>query len=154
MSERFGYYKAAPAAMKTMDAMQEYVDGCGLEKPLLELVRLRASQINQCAYCVDMHSKDARAAGETEQRLYMLSVWREAPCYTDRERAALAFTEAVTLLSETNVPDAVYNQAKAQFSSAELVNLTMAIVLINSWNRLCVTFRTPAGYYTPQAVTA
>lgn len=151
MNERLDYGKVAPAALKAMYTVNSYVNHSGLEKSLLELVKLRASQINQCAYCIDMHYKDARAAGETEQRLYMLNAWREAPCYTERERAALAFTEAVTLLSESNVPDDVYEQARAQFSDEELVNLTMAIIVINGWNRLSVTFRTPSGTYQPAA---
>jgi AhpD family alkylhydroperoxidase len=122
-----------------------------LEPSLLELVRVRASQINGCAYCIDMHSKDARAEGESEQRLYALNAWRETPFFTDRERAALAWTEAVTLVSEGHVPDAVYEEAKAHFSEEELVNLTMAIVTINGWNRLAIAFRAVPGEYQPAA---
>ncbi len=121
----------------------------GLEPALLELVKIRASQINGCGYCLDMHTKDARAHGETEQRLYLLSAWREANCYTDRERAALAWTEAVTRLEHQDVPDPVYEQARAQFTEEELVALTLAIVQINGWNRLSIAFRRPAGDYEP-----
>lgn len=120
-----------------------------LEPALVELVKMRASQINGCAYCLDMHSKDARAEGETEQRLYALSAWEETPFFTDRERAALALTEAVTLVSEGHVPDAIYEKAKKSFSDEELVNLTLAIVAINGWNRLCITFRAVPGEYQP-----
>ena len=122
-----------------------------LEPSLIELVKMRASQINGCAYCLDMHSKDARAAGETEQRLYLLNAWREAPFYTDRERAALAWTEAVTLVSVDHVPDRVYEEARQRFSEEELVNLTMAIVTINGWNRLSIAFRAVPGEYQPAA---
>jgi AhpD family alkylhydroperoxidase len=122
----------------------------GLEAALLELIKMRASQINGCAYCLDMHSKDARAAGETEQRLYLLSAWRESPFYTSRERAALAWTEAVTLVSHTHVPDDVYQLAREQFSEVELVNLTMAIIAINGWNRLEIGFRGVPGSHQPK----
>jgi AhpD family alkylhydroperoxidase len=132
-----------------MYSLQKYVEECGLEKPLLELVKTRASQINGCAFCIDMHTKDARANGETEQRLYALNAWRETPFYTDRERAALAWTEAVTLISEGHVPEDVFEQARAQFSDEELVNLTIAVVAINGWNRLSIAFRVPAGAYQP-----
>jgi len=117
------------------------------------LVKLRASQINGCAYCVDMHTKDARAHGETEQRLYAVVVWHEAPFFTERERAALAWTEAVTLVSRDQAPDDVYQLARAQFSEKELVDLTMAVIAINGWNRLAITFREPAGSYQPAANT-
>ena len=127
--------------------LQRYVDHCSLERPLLELAKLRASQINGCAYCVDMHSKDLRALGESEQRLYAVVVWHEAPFFNDRERAALAWTEAVTLVSETGVPDDVYENARSQFSERELVDLTMAVIAINGWNRLAVSFRAIAGSY-------
>ncbi|HET8666622.1 MAG TPA: carboxymuconolactone decarboxylase family protein [Terriglobales bacterium] len=147
--ERIHFKKLVPAAYRAMLALETYVHQTGLEESLLELVKMRASQINGCAYCLDMHSKDARAAGETEQRLYVLSAWREAPFYSDRERAALAWTEAVTLLSDTHVPDDVYELARKQFSDEELVNLTMAIVAINGWNRLEVSFRGVAGSYKP-----
>jgi AhpD family alkylhydroperoxidase len=125
-----------------------------IDHTLFELVKIRASQINGCAYCLDMHTKDARQAGETEQRLYGLSAWREAPYYSDRERAALEWTEAITLLSESHVPDDVYQHAKAQFNDDELVALTFGIVVINSWNRLAVSFRAPTGTYRPQAMAS
>ena len=149
MKSRIEFHKVSPAAVNAMLALQTYVNGCGLEHSLLELVKLRASQINGCAYCIDMHTKDARAAGESEQRLYLLSAWRESPFYSDRERAALQWTESVTLLSETNVPDEDYALARAHFSEEELVNLSMAIVAINGWNRLCVGFRRLPGAYQP-----
>jgi AhpD family alkylhydroperoxidase len=147
--ERLDYHRIAPAAVTAMLDVQRYVDGSSLEKKLLELAKLRASQINGCAYCVDMHSKDARVLGETEQRLYAVAVWREAPFFSDRERAALAWTESVTLISQTGVPDDVYELARTQFSETELVDLTMAIIAINSWNRLAVSFRAVAGTYQP-----
>jgi AhpD family alkylhydroperoxidase len=125
----------------------------GLEKPLFELVKIRASQINGCAYCIDMHTKDARLAGETEQRLYALSAWRETPFFSDRERAALEWTEAVTRVADTHVPDEIYARVSAQFTEAELVTLTFAVVVINSWNRLSISFRPPVGSYQPTAVT-
>ena len=151
MSSRLRYAKAAPVAYRAMLGLEEYIDSCGLEPRLLDLARLRASQINGCAFCIDMHFKDARAAGETEQRLYMLDAWRETTLYSDRERAALAWTEAVTLLTGREVADGVYEQACGQFSEEELANLTLAIVAINGWNRLSIAFRTPAGSYQPQA---
>lgn len=123
-----------------------------LERPLFELVKIRASQINGCAYCLDMHTKDARLAGETEQRIYALTAWRETPFFTDRERAALEWTEAVTRVSDTHVPDVIYERVAAQFKEAELVALTFAVVVINSWNRLAVAFRPPVGSYQPRAV--
>jgi len=132
-----------------MLGVQKYVDNSALEHSLLELVKMRASQINGCAYCLDMHSKDARAAGESEQRLYLLNAWHEAPVYTDRERAALEWTEAVTRVSDSHVPDGVFDSARRHFSEEELVDLTMAIVAINGWNRLCVSFRVQAGSYEP-----
>ncbi len=149
MEPRVNYAKAAPGALEAMRGLETYVRRCGLEGPLLELVRMRASQINGCAYCIDMHSKDARAAGETEQRLYALSAWEEAPFYTDRERAALAWTEAVTRVSETRIPDEVFEHARRFFDEAELVNLTLAIVAINGWNRLAIGFRVVPGTYQP-----
>jgi len=125
-----------------------------LEHSLLRLVEIRASQINGCAYCLDMHTKDARGAGETEQRIYTLDAWRETPFFTDRERAALEWTEAVTLVAETRVPDDVYQQVRQQFSEEELVELTFAVIVINSWNRLNVSFRPLVGDYQPKAVVA
>jgi AhpD family alkylhydroperoxidase len=147
MEARLNPYKVVPQLYPALAALQKYVDTCGLERPLLELVRMRSSQINGCAYCLDMHTKDARALGETEQRLYLLSAWRESPFYTERERAALEWTESVTLVSETNVPDDVYERVKAQFSPEELVNLTAVIATINTWNRLSVAFRAIPGSY-------
>ena len=125
-----------------------------LEPSLFELVKIRASQMNGCAYCLDMHTKDARLRGETEQRIYALNAWRETPFFTDRERAALEWTEAVTRVGDTHVPDEVYRQATAQFSDDELVALTMGVVVINSWNRIAVAFRAPAGSYQPRALAA
>lgn len=147
MSVRINYKKVAPGAYQAMRSLENYLDDCGLETSLLELVRIRASQINGCAYCLDMHSKDARAAGETEQRLYVLNAWREAPFYTARERAALAWAEALILVSESHVPDEVYNEVRQHFSEQELVNLSLAIVAINSWNRLAISFRSEPGTY-------
>ncbi len=152
--KRIDYRQVAPAAVSAMHEVQRYVDHCSLEKKLLELVKLRASQINGCAYCVDMHSKDARALGETEQRLYAVSVWREAPFFSERERAALAWAEAVTLISQSGAPDDVYQFARTQFSERELVDLTLAIIAINGWNRLAVSFRALAGTYQPPSVAA
>ena len=151
MQQRVDLNKVAPGALKAMYSLQKYADECGLERTLLELVKVRASQINGCAYCLDMHTKDARANGETEQRLYALNAWRETPFYTERERAALDWTEAVTLVSEGHVPDEVFERVRAHFSEEELMNLTMAVVAINSWNRLCISFRVEPGTYQPQA---
>lgn len=145
MESRLNPYKASPKAYQAMAALQQFVDSCGLERPLLELVKMRASQINGCAYCLDMHSKDARALGETEQRLYVLDAWREAPFYTERERAALEWTESVTLVAESHVPDDVYERVKPHFTPEELANLTLAIVAINGWNRLSIASRAVPG---------
>jgi AhpD family alkylhydroperoxidase len=123
-----------------------------LERPLFELVKIRASQINGCAYCIDMHTKDARLAGETEQRIYALDAWRETPFFSERERAALEWTEAVTRVADTHVPDDIHARVSAQFEEDELVALTFAVIVINSWNRLAVSFRAPAGTYQPRAV--
>lgn len=144
---RLDYAKASPAAFTAMLDLEHFVHGCGLEAPLLELIKTRASQINGCAYCLDMHTQDARAGGETEQRLYLLSAWKEAHCFTDREQAALAWTESVTLVSARHVPDEVYNIAIQYFTPEELVNLTMAINAINCWNRLAISFRKESGSY-------
>ena len=150
MQPRIHIEKAAPAAMQAMLALEGYISKSSrLEPSLLELVRFRASQINGCAYCLDMHSKDARAKGETEQRLYALSAWRETPFFTDRERAALSWTEAITLISAGHAPDEVYEEARKRFSDEELVNLTLAIVTINGWNRLAIGFRAVPGEYQP-----
>ena len=148
MNPKLDYSKVLPEGMRLMNALDHYTQNCGLEPSLLDLIKLRASQINGCAYCVDMHSKDARTGGESEQRLYNLSVWRETPYYTDRERAALAFTEAITLIARERVPDEVYKQAHQQFSDEELVKLMLAIVTINAWNRF-TTFGDVPGSYQP-----
>jgi AhpD family alkylhydroperoxidase len=133
-----------------MRGLEEYVASSGLEKSLYELVKTRASQINGCAFCLDMHTKDARKAGETEQRLYALSAWHETPFYSERERAALEWTEALTLISDTDVPDALYENVRKQFSESEIVALSIAIVAINGWNRLAISFRTVPGSYNPK----
>ena len=137
---------ASPEGAKAMGALNAFIHHCGLEKDLLELVKLRASQINGCGHCLDMHWKQLRAMGQPEQRLYLLDAWRESPVYTNRERAALAWTEAVTLVAG-GVPDEVYEQARAQFSESELANLTLAIVAINGNNRVNIAFRTVPGSY-------
>jgi AhpD family alkylhydroperoxidase len=141
MQRRLNYVKASPATYQALLALQGTVDKSGLEKPLLELIKIRASQINKCAFCLHMHTRDARKAGETEERIYLLEAWRESPLYTERERAALAWTEALTLLPETGAPDDVYAQVAAQFSESEIVSLTLAIGAINLWNRFGVGFR-------------
>lgn len=141
MSSRIDYYKVAPDVVKTIYNLDLYISKSGLEKSLIELVKLRASQINDCAYCVDIHCSDARKAGESERRLYAVAVWQESPFFTPRERAALAWTEAVTLLSETHAPDDIYKEVLNHFSEKETVDLTLAIIAINSWNRLAVSFR-------------
>jgi AhpD family alkylhydroperoxidase len=147
MQERVAYAKVAPGTIMAMRALDQYVTQSGLEPGLLDLVKIRASQLNGCAYCVDMHTKDARARGEGEQRLYALSVWHETPFFTDRERAALAWTEAITLLAGHRVTDELYQGAHQHFSEKQLVDLTMAIIAINGWNRLSVAFRTVPGTY-------
>jgi AhpD family alkylhydroperoxidase len=147
MEHRMNPFAASPKAYKAMETLQGVVDSCGLERPLLELVKLRTSQINGCAYCLDMHSKDARALGETEQRIYALNAWRETPFYTERERAALEWAEAVTLIAADHAPDDVYELVAKQFTPEELANLTFAIATINSWNRLCIAFRIVPGSY-------
>src|SRR5438552_2591622 len=149
MQARVEYWKVAPETLTAMRAVETYVRESSLEPALLELARLRASQINGCAYCIDMHTKDARARGESEQRLYELVAWRETPFFAERERAALAWTEAVTLIAGSHVPDEVYKQAREQFTEQELVNLTLALVAINGWNRFAITFRTVPGTYQP-----
>ena len=141
MKPRINFMQAAPDSIKALMALEAQVQGSGLEQSLIELVKTRASQINGCAFCINMHTQDARKHGESEQRLYLLNAWREAPAYSDRERAALAWTEAVTLISETHAPEDVYNEVRAHFSEAETVNLTMLIATINSWNRLAIAFR-------------
>ena len=151
MTARMHYLKAAPGILDAMLTLHKYLGQTGLEENLLNLVYLRASQINGCAYCLDMHWKDLRATGESEQKLSLLDAWREAPGFTDRERAALAWAEAVTLVTEGQVPDEVYNLAREQFNEADLANLTLAVVAINGWNRLNIAFRTEAGHYKPAA---
>jgi AhpD family alkylhydroperoxidase len=151
MKPRLDYAKAAPGVYDAMDGLDQYLSGCGLEESLLHLVRLRASQINGCAYCVDMHWKDLRAIGEAEQRLYGLDAWRESPYYTDRERAALAWTEAVTILSHGHVPDALYEQVRTHFTENDLADLTLALAAINAWNRLSIAGRLVPGAYQPVA---
>jgi AhpD family alkylhydroperoxidase len=152
MEERSNYAKLAPGAIQAMYRLQKYIEDSGLEHSLIELVKIRASQINGCAYCVDMHTLDARAMGESEQRIYLLNAWREAPFYSERERAALAWTEAVTLISESHSSDEDYAAARAEFSEQELVDLTMAIVAINGWNRIAISFRAQPGNYKPREI--
>ncbi len=147
---RIDYMKKAPAALRPMLDLERYLHQSGLGEGLIHLIKMRASQINGCAYCIDMHSKDARAGGETEQRLYALAAWHEAPFFSERERAALAWTDALTLISENDVSDDLYDEVRAHFSEKELVDLTMVVVVINGWNRLAIPFRTPVGDYQPQ----
>ncbi|HEY3857781.1 MAG TPA: carboxymuconolactone decarboxylase family protein [Verrucomicrobiae bacterium] len=143
----------APGVTQAMMGLEIYLrKSSGLEPSLVELVKMRSSQINGCAFCLDMHSKDARARGETEQRLYCLPAWRETPFYTDRERAALAWTEAVTLITEGHVPDDAFEEARKQFSEVELANLTLAVVTINGWNRFAIAFRGVPGAYKPVGI--
>ncbi|MFL5620425.1 MAG: carboxymuconolactone decarboxylase family protein [Gemmatimonadaceae bacterium] len=146
---RLDFVHIAPEAVRAQRGLEAYIRGCGLEHSLLELVKLRASMINGCAYCVDMHTKDARFAGETEQRLYAVAVWHDVPFFTPRERAALAWTDALTAIAREEVSDELFQQARSQFSEKELVDLTMAVITINGWNRLSVSFRTPVGDYVP-----
>jgi AhpD family alkylhydroperoxidase len=155
MEPRIDFYHAAPGAVKAMSGLEHYINqSSGLEPSLRELVKTRASQINGCAYCLDMHTKDARAAGETEQRLYALNAWRETPFYTERERAALEWTEVITNIADGHAPDEVFFRVRQYFDEAELVNLTLAIVAINGWNRLAIAFRSPAGAYQPTPAPA
>ncbi len=154
MERSIRYSEVAPDGYHAMQALDNYVKQSGLEASLLELVRLRASQINGCAFCIDMHTKKARHNGESEQRLYCLSAWWETPFYSERERAALAWTEAVTKISENQVPGEIYTQARAQFSEKELVDLTLAVITINGWNRLAISFQTPPGSYHPDSPVA
>ena len=150
MQARLDAQKVSPAAYQALLGMEAFVrKQSQLEPALIQLVKIRSSQINGCAYCIDMHSKDARAEGETEQRIYALSAWRETPFFTGRERAALTLTEAITLIAEDHVPDEIYEEARESFSEEELVNLTMAIITINGWNRLAITFRYVPGAYQP-----
>jgi AhpD family alkylhydroperoxidase len=140
-----------PKALQPMLALEQYIESTGLGSQLLHLVKMRASQMNGCAYCIDMHTKDARAEGETEQRIYALDAWRETPFYNERERAALEWTEAVTNVQEGHVPDAVFEAVRAQFSERELADLTLAVAAINSWNRLSIALRAVPGTYKPRA---
>jgi AhpD family alkylhydroperoxidase len=151
MKARMDFRKASPEGAKAMGELHSYVHRCGLERGLLELVKLRASQINGCAHCIDMHSKELRAAGESEQRLYLLDAWPESPIYSERERAALAWTEALTLVTQGHVPGDVYEAARGQFGERELADLTLAIVAINGANRLNIAFRTVPGSYRAAA---
>lgn len=151
---RLDWSKAFPPARDALSGVEAAVRESGLEPTLLELVRLRASQLNGCAYCVDMHAKDARARGESEGRLHLVAVWREAECFSARERAALAWCEAVTLVAQSHVPDAVFEEARRAFDERELVALTLAIVAINGWNRMSVAFRPPVGGYVSPYGTA
>ncbi|MGB2645182.1 MAG: carboxymuconolactone decarboxylase family protein [Candidatus Acidiferrum sp.] len=154
MEPRIDARKYAPEAQKALLALEQYIAGCGLEHSLVHLLKMRASQINGCAYCLDMHSKDARALGETEQRLYELNAWRETPFYTDRERAALSWIESITLVSETHVPDSVYEEVRKQFNEKEIVDLTLVATAINAWNRLAISLRAVPGHYRPASTSA
>ena len=149
MPSRIDHTKVAPGALRAMYGLEKYLAESGVEKPLRELIKVRTSQINGCAYCIDMHWKDARAAGESEQRLYGLAAWREAPYYSERERAALAWTEELTLIAEHHVSDELYEQTRRHFTEQELVDLTLAVVTINAWNRISISFRSEPGSYQP-----
>lgn len=149
MEPRLKYEKVALGIYKAMRGLEQYLRECGLEESLLHLIKLRASQINGCAYCLDMHWKDLRAIGENEQRLYSLDAWRECPYYSERERAALAWTEAVTLITNGHVPDTVYEEVRPHFSEKELADLTFAVATINAWNRLVISARVTPGTYQP-----
>jgi AhpD family alkylhydroperoxidase len=149
MEARFHYVKAAPGAFRAMLGLGQYLHECGLEESLINLIYLRASQMNGCAYCLDMHWKDLRASGESEQRLYGLNAWRESPFYTNRERAALEWTEAVTLITHGHVPEEVYEEVHRHFNDKELSDLTLAVATINAWNRLNIAARIVPGSYQP-----
>jgi AhpD family alkylhydroperoxidase len=151
MEPRIDARRHAQEAQKAMYALEKYLAESGLEHSLIHLMKMRASQINGCAYCIDMHSKDARALGETEQRLYELDAWRETPFYSDKERAALAWTEAITLVSETHVPDSAYEEVRKYFSEKEVVDLTLVVTTINAWNRLAIALRAVPGHYRSAA---
>jgi AhpD family alkylhydroperoxidase len=150
MAPRIDFEHASPAAVKAMYALQAAVNDSGLEPSLIELVKLRASQINGCAYCVDMHSKDMQAHGERDERLHLLSLWCEAPHFTPRERAALLWTETLTRIADEGVPDEVFEVVRGEFDEQELANLTLAVVAINGWNRFAISFRPEVGSYQPQ----
>ena len=149
MTKRFDWKTAAPKGLVALRGLEAYVQDSGLEKSLLELIKTRVSQINGCAYCLDMHTKDARAAGETEQRLHTLCAWRETPFFTPRERAALAWAEATTLIADAEVDDALYDDMRAHFDEKEMVDVTLAVAAINSWNRLAIAFHAEPGSYQP-----
>jgi AhpD family alkylhydroperoxidase len=151
MKPRLNYAQASPGAYKAMLGLEQYLHECGLEESLIHLIKLRASQLNGCAFCIDMHWKDLSALGESEQRLYSLDAWRECPYYTDRERAALEWTESVTLITNGHVPDEVYTRVRPFFNDKELVDLTLAVATINAWNRLAISVRTVPGTYQPKA---
>ena len=151
MAERLNYKELSPNAYKAMLGLEKTVNSSGLERSLLDLLRLRASQINACGHCIDMHAKDLRAKGETEQRIYLLGAWRESPVYSARERAALAWTDCITLIADERAPDEVYEIVRKEFSELEIVNLTLAIVAINGWNRLNIAFGTVPGKYQPES---
>src|SRR5690349_11200335 len=153
MKARINYASVAPGALQAMRGLEAYLHDCGLEEHLIHLIKLRASQINGCAYCLDMHWKDLRALGETEQRLYSLDAWDESPFYSDRERAALEWTEAVTRVTNDHVPDEVYEHVRSQFTEKELADLTLAIATINAWNRLLIAGRAVPGTYQPRQRT-
>ncbi|MBA3784514.1 MAG: carboxymuconolactone decarboxylase family protein [Acidobacteria bacterium] len=154
MKQRLNLMENVSGAMQAMYGLESYLAKSSLEKNLLHLLKFRVSQINGCAYCLDMHSKDLRAAGETEQRIYLLAAWRESPFYSERERVALEWAESLTTLNENGVSDEVYERAKKQFSETELIDLTLAVVAINGWNRLNIAFRTEPGSYQPGQFTA
>ncbi|MGN6343220.1 MAG: carboxymuconolactone decarboxylase family protein [Ginsengibacter sp.] len=149
MKQRIDLLEKGQKVIKALGGLSVYLAKSSLEPQLINLIDFRVSQINGCAYCLDMHSKDLRAAGETEQRLYTIAAWREAPFYSERERAALAWAEAVTRLKDANVPDEIYEEARRQFSEEELIDLTVAVTTINTYNRINIAFRTPAGDYQP-----
>lgn len=147
MQARMEFSKVNPGAFRTIYGMEAYLKRCGLEASLLDLIKTRASQINGCAFCIEMHTREAQERGESAQRLYLLDAWRESPCYTARERAALEWTEAVTIITHGHVPDELYQRVSRHFTEVELVNLTLAVVTINGWNRLCISFRAVPGSY-------
>ncbi len=149
MEPRLDFIKASPEGYKAMAQMEAFLRHSGLDAKLLELVKIRASQLNGCAFCIDMHTKDARHKGETEQRIYALDAWRETPFFTDKERAALAWTEAITNIQQGHAPEAVYRELSAHFNKAEMMNLTLAITTINAWNRLMIATRAEPGHYQP-----
>jgi AhpD family alkylhydroperoxidase len=154
MTARIDYRQASPGAVQAMLGLEKHMSTTRIEKALYELIKIRASQINGCAYCLDMHTQDARVGGETEQRIHALSAWRETPFFTERERAALAWTEAVTLIAFERVPDALFDEARSQFSETELVDLTIGVNAINGWNRIAVAFRLVPGVYKPAVKSA